>query len=186
MQHRKCLTDVKVKPQVCNKRHSSDSTCVVVFYPQHAVHLLVCCLHCLPCSYLCQASPEPWLSASQFLQPCQRLAKAHMLQQLTPCDLELQQQSRAGAQRLLTLPFDVLLELLHSHETRVAAESTVAGLINTWLAAQPAPATAEQKLQLACCLRLRGMPAYYLEQVRLLLLLLLDACVCIRSAHGIT
>ncbi|KAF6251007.1 hypothetical protein COO60DRAFT_1645619 [Scenedesmus sp. NREL 46B-D3] len=114
---------------------------------------------------LCRDNPEAWLSASQFYQPCKALAKAQLLALLQPCDLEVLQQSSAGSQMLLTLPFDVLLEVLSSHETRVAAESTVAGLINTWLAAQHGPVSVEQKVALARCLRLRGMPAYYLQQV---------------------
>jgi hypothetical protein len=85
---------------------------------------------------------------------------------LLPCDLELMLQSSAHSQMLLTLPFGVLRELLASHETRVAAESSVVALINLWLAAQRTPASAAQHFELACCLRLRGMPAYYLEQVR--------------------
>jgi hypothetical protein len=128
--------------------------------------LLLCCT-CMPyCSLLCRDSPEPWLADSRFFAPCQTLAKARMMAALLPCDLELMQQSSHHAQMLLTLPFGVLRELLASHETRVAAESTVVALINLWLAAQRTPATAEQKFELACCLRLRGMPAYYLEQVR--------------------
>lgn len=120
---------------------------------------------CLPCSYMCRASPEPWLCASQLFAPAASLARAKVLAALAPHDLELLQQSAHGASMLLTLPYDVLLQLLRSHETRVAAESSVAALITTWLAAQPEPATPEQQLELAHCLRLRGMPAYYLQQV---------------------
>uniref|UniRef100_A0A383VDV4 BACK domain-containing protein n=1 Tax=Tetradesmus obliquus TaxID=3088 RepID=A0A383VDV4_TETOB len=114
---------------------------------------------------MCRASPEPWLCASQLFAPAASLARAKLLAALAPYDLELLQQSAHGASMLLTLPYDILLQLLHSHETRVAAESSVAALITTWLAAQPEPATPEQQLELAHCLRLRGMPAYYLQQV---------------------
>jgi hypothetical protein len=129
------------------------------------IAILLCCT-CVPCcSFLCRDSPEPWLADSEFFAPCKALAKARLMAALLPCDLELMQQSSQHAQVLLSLPFGVLRELLASHETRTAAESTVVALINLWLAAQRTPASDEQKFELACCLRLRGMPPYYLDQV---------------------
>jgi hypothetical protein len=117
------------------------------------------------CSHLCSTDADPLLTDSPFWVPCRNLAKSRMLAALQPCDLELLRLDPECCQMLITLPYEVLLELLNSHETRVAAESTVASLITLWLAFQPQPATAEQQQQLARCIRLRGMPRYYLEQV---------------------
>jgi hypothetical protein len=114
--------------------------------------------------FCCNSTCTDGISSSPFFQPLRSLSWQRSAEHLQ--DLEAVMQHRQKASQFLAVPFELLLQLVSSFETRVASESTVVFAIHLWLASQPQGSVSmEQRRLLAKQVRLTGMSALFLAQV---------------------
>lgn len=80
------------------------------------------------CLYLASDCVVDQLPQSSWYGACRGLAEQH-LQSHLGSDMEAIMQCPSKSNKLLSLPYPLLLRLLSSHETKVACESTVVAVI---------------------------------------------------------
>eukprot|EP00775_Hariotina_reticulata_P001617 gene1617-1957_t len=114
--------------------------------------------------FCCNSTCTDGISSSTFFTPLRSLSWQLSAQHLQ--DLEDVLQDKHKTSQFLAVPFELLLQLVSSFETRVASESTVVTAIHLWLFGQPEDSVSmEQKRLLAKQVRLAGLSTLFMAQV---------------------
>lgn len=114
--------------------------------------------------FCCNSTCTDGISSSAFFHPLRSLSWQLSAQHLQ--DLEDVLQDKHKTSQFLAVPFELLLQLVSSFETRVASESTVVTAIHLWLFGQPEDSVSlGQKRLLAKQVRLAGLSTLFTAQV---------------------